>query len=263
MANWHWLPCLGGRSTRPILERIDFTVKHLIAAEGDISKVPNFDYNVLDLWSDFRHNPGGIFEVGGTSLVDDYPVVEPKGRFPLPGELPIDTKVALIGHSAGGFIARTYLSSRSYGGRIYGGREFVHSLVTLGTPHGNAPGPAFENVKWVNQEESLLVPSLAIGGTGFLGDEWGAFTLGSYTFCSSDGSTGSNFTGDGVTPIQSALAYDGADRLELQNVHHIPWSEIFGGQWVSPELTEDCRNGAPWYGSDGIIDEWIDFIRNR
>lgn len=29
MPNWHWLPCLGGRSMRPMLERIDFTVRHL------------------------------------------------------------------------------------------------------------------------------------------------------------------------------------------------------------------------------------------
>jgi hypothetical protein len=34
MPNWHWLPCLGGRSVRPILERIDFTVQHVLAAGG-------------------------------------------------------------------------------------------------------------------------------------------------------------------------------------------------------------------------------------
>jgi len=26
--NWHWLPCLGGRSMRPMLERIDMAVRH-------------------------------------------------------------------------------------------------------------------------------------------------------------------------------------------------------------------------------------------
>jgi len=38
MPNWHWLPCLGGRSMRPMLERIDFTVKHLAAVAGDLDQ---------------------------------------------------------------------------------------------------------------------------------------------------------------------------------------------------------------------------------
>jgi hypothetical protein len=97
MPNWHWLPCLGGRSARPILERIDFTVKHLIANDGDVTKIPPYQYTLADTWRDFRNNPGGIFEVGGSSRVDDYPTVEPQGRFPLPERLP-KKKVALIGH---------------------------------------------------------------------------------------------------------------------------------------------------------------------
>ena len=31
---WHWIPCLGGRSARPILERIDFAVDHVLAKVG-------------------------------------------------------------------------------------------------------------------------------------------------------------------------------------------------------------------------------------
>jgi hypothetical protein len=97
MPNWHWLPCLGGRSARPILERIDFTVKHLIANDGDVTKIPPYEYSLVDTWRDFRNNPGGVFRVGGSSKVEDYPVVEPQGRFPLPESIP-RKKVALIGH---------------------------------------------------------------------------------------------------------------------------------------------------------------------
>jgi triacylglycerol esterase/lipase EstA (alpha/beta hydrolase family) len=119
MPNWHWLPCLGGRSARPILERIDFAVKHLIANEGDVTRVlPKIDYSLYDTWIDFRNNPGGIFKVGGSSRVDEYPLYEPRGKFPLPENLP-NKKVALIGHSAGGWISRAYLSSREYGGKAY------------------------------------------------------------------------------------------------------------------------------------------------
>ena len=27
---WHWIPCLGGRSVRPILDRIDHTVAGIL-----------------------------------------------------------------------------------------------------------------------------------------------------------------------------------------------------------------------------------------
>ena len=52
---------------------------------------------------------------------------------------------------AGGWIARAYLSDREYGGKIYNGKELVHSIITVGSPHGNAPGPAFKGVEWVNR----------------------------------------------------------------------------------------------------------------
>lgn len=51
-----------------MLERIDFAVQHLIANEGDISKIPQFQYNLLDLYTDVKENPGGILKVGGSGM---------------------------------------------------------------------------------------------------------------------------------------------------------------------------------------------------
>ena len=59
MPVWHWLPCLGGRSMRPMLERIDHTVRHLCAT-GDPAAVPPFKYSLLDCFLDFRSTPGGV-----------------------------------------------------------------------------------------------------------------------------------------------------------------------------------------------------------
>jgi len=100
MPNWHWLPSLGGRSARPILERIDYTVQHVIAHfdnnnddehndKPDNNKVheiviPPYDYSLWDLYQDFRDNPGGAMKVGGSSRVEFYPDVEPKGKFQYP-----------------------------------------------------------------------------------------------------------------------------------------------------------------------------------
>ena len=273
MPNWHWLPCLGGRSMRPMLERIDFTVRHLAGVAGDIGDfertsvealeksvedewqasgvkkrrspdpqqllIPNINYNLLDLYQDFRNNPGGVLKVGGSAEVDKYPLWNPKGSFPSAPE-PMG-KVALIGHSAGGWICRAYLSNRNYGGKSYNGQQLVHSLITLGSPHGNAPGPAFKGVEWVNREimgSSSNVRALAVGGTGYKGDSSGDLTRGAYSFCCPEGSDGTQYDGDGVTPIQSALAMKEymphADTLILEDVGHFCWSDVFGGDIVAP-----------------------------
>jgi pimeloyl-ACP methyl ester carboxylesterase len=200
--------------------------------------------------------------VGGSEVVENYPHVEPRGKFTLPREesLASGKKIALIGHSAGGWISRVYVSNRNYGGKVYDGQRYVHSLVTLGTPHASAPGPAFEGIKWCNQEPTIPVRALAVGGTGFKGDEWGALTLGAYSFCCTDGTDGSTYTGDGMTPIQSALALPGAEQMTLEGVTHFCWSEVFGGSWVAPELTEDHKAGRPWYGDEDTIAKWADWI---
>ena len=255
---WHWIPCLGGRSARPILERIDHTVQHLVANEGDITKIPPYEYTLFDCWEDFWTNPGGIFEVGGSSEVSGYPIIEPRGRFELPEQQNMGTKIALVGHSAGGWISRAYLSSREYGGKAYGGARFVHSLVTLGTPHLDAEGPAFSGIRWLEEDEDAIVPSLAVGGSGFGANEWGSFTKGSYRFCGFE-----DACGDGVTPIESSLGYRGALKLELIDVHHIDWATTFGGSIVSKELTEDRKSGKPWYGSEMVVKEWASFLKKN
>ena len=146
MPRWHWLPCLGGRSMRPMLERIDFTVRHLagVAANlGDFERttaeglaksvedaamaeygmgppelfqtqgvgrggddnnkskrsdpqllIPKISYNLNDVYRDFRNNPGGVLEVGGSAEVEQYPLWNPLGSFPAAPE-PMG-KVALI-----------------------------------------------------------------------------------------------------------------------------------------------------------------------
>ena len=268
MPNWHWLPCLGGRSMRPMLERIDFTVQHLAAVAGDLGDferttaegledalaksedeqkkqsdpqllIPNFSYNVADCYQDFRNNPGGVLQVGGSAEVDQYPLWNPKGSFPTAPEP--QGRVALIGHSAGGWICRAYLSDRNYGGKSYNGKRFIHSLITLGSPHGNAPGAAFKGVEWVNSEvldSSSGVRALAVAGAGYKGDSSGQLTQNAYSFCCPVGSDGSQYDGDGVTPIESALGMKEyiphADTMVLDDVGHFPWSDVFGGETVAP-----------------------------
>lgn len=288
MPNWHWLPCLGGRSMRPMLERIDFAVRHLAGVAGSLKDyermedfelhknidgarkdpqllIPNFSYNIIDCYQDFRNNPGGVLEVGGSAEVDKYPMWNPKGIFQSAPE-PMG-KIALIGHSAGGWICRAYLSERNYGGKSYNGKRLVHSLITLGSPHANAPGPAFKGVEWVNSEvmgSSSGFRALAVGGTGYKGDSSGDFTRGAYSFCCPVGSDGSQYDGDGVTPIECALAMKqyvpNADTLILDDVGHFCWSDVFGGNIVAPDLTIYHQEGRPWYGDNAIVEKWAGWL---
>jgi hypothetical protein len=49
---------------RPILERIDHTVRHVATATSEEPlAVPRIGYSLLDLIDDFRNNPGGVAEV--------------------------------------------------------------------------------------------------------------------------------------------------------------------------------------------------------
>jgi len=259
MPAWHWIPCIGGRSMRPMLERIDFAVRHLAAANGNVDAVPDFAYSLLDCWDDFRHNPGGVMEVGGSADPDHYPLVIPRGFFPQAEEP--KGRVALIGHSAGGWISRLYLSRREYGGRAYGGQDLVHSLLTLGTPHGNAPGDAFRGVEWCNREAQYDgVRGLAVGGIGYPGDRSGELTKSAYAFCCPHGSDGAHYDGDGLTPIDSSLSWDGAKKLALEDVTHFPWSEVFGGDQFAPDLAKMHREGSPWYGSKQVLDQWAGWL---
>lgn len=260
MPVWHWIPCLGGRSMRPVLERIDHAVRH-VCAQPD-RRVPEIGYGLRDLLADFRSTPGGILSVGGSAKVDEYPVVEPRGYFEPAGE-PLG-RIALIGHSAGGWIARVYLSDRAYAGRAYAGSRLVHSLVTLGTPHADADGPAWEGVKWANREAAPAgVRALAVAGSGALADRSGGFTERAYAFCGVDPSAHPELypdgvlDGDGVTPTASALAWNGAKQLLLpgSTTHFPDYPALF-----APELAAARRDGLPWYGSDAALDRWAPWL---
>ncbi len=249
------------------MERIDFTVRHLTANGGDVNAVPDFEYNMIDCWKDFGDNPGGVMEVGGSAEVDEFPKdIEPRGKFVMPSKDEAKGRIALVGHSAGGWISRVYLSHRDYGGKAYCGSELVHSLVTLGTPQGNAPGAAFRSIDWVNREEiPKNVRALAVAGKGFKGDSSGTFTQNAYAFCCGKGSDGSMYDGDGVTPLESSLAMEGetCEKLVLDGtVGHFPWSDVFGGSFIAPELTKlHEQERTPWYGSDEALDQWVRWLK--
>ena len=160
-------------------------------------------------------------------------------------------KVNLIGHSAGGWIARIYLGEIPY--NIHGdvtetegvwqAHHQVATLVTLGTPHmsqerwtkrnldfvqNNYPGAFYPQVNYV------CVAGKAIYGKRKRGS-WLAYN--SYQLTCGEG----NCWGDGITPIVAAHL-EGATNLTLEKVMHSP------------------RSPGMWYGSPEVRDVWIKYL---
>lgn len=149
-------------------------------------------------------------------------------------------KVNIIGHSAGGWLARIYLGERPYYNRVWQAKDWVSHLVTLGTPHiskepwtkknlgfvnENYPGAFYQNIKYV------CVAGKAVSGK----DNWLAYQ--SYSLTCGDGDA----WGDGITPIEAAHL-PGANNITIPSATHSP-------------------KRPPWYGTETIIDRWVDSLR--
>ena len=133
---WHWIPCLGGRSVRPILARIDHACAYATTAEELDVVAPFPTYTAADLVSDFVNNPGGVLKAGGSADPDEFPYVEPRGSFGAFNGRERRRGCSIVGHSAAGWISRIYLSEERYGGHSHRGlARGVRRLVTLGSPH--------------------------------------------------------------------------------------------------------------------------------
>ena len=161
------------------------------------------------------------------------------------------SQVNLIGHSAGGWIARIYLGEQPYTihndisetAGLWHAYPYVATLVTLGTPHVsqerwtkrnldfvkvNYPGAFYPDVKYV------CVAGKAIYGAQRPG-QWLAYN--SYKLTCGVG----NCWGDGITPIEAAHL-DGATNLTLEGVVHSP------------------RRGGIWYGSPDVMQSWLSYL---
>ncbi len=151
----------------------------------------------------------------------------------------------LVGHSAGGLIARLYLSDRPVWGQVYAGADHVTDVFTLGSPHCSDKGA--ETGWFLNSIANRLVPGTpyndavrycSVAGKLMQGHENGnsrqrrAFY--SYRFLGGQG----DLWGDGIVPIRST-ELPGAELVVLDGVAH------------------SRRYGRCWYGgAKAIIRRW-------
>jgi len=261
--SYHWLPTVTSNSMLPILEAIDHTVKHLSSlpeeppetgismsaarVERLIMKVPPMPFSISEMIKNalpFRSS--GEAEMEGTAAGAEV-AAACEGQ-----------KVALVAHSAAGWISRLYLSDKSHYGKAFCGSKLVQSLVTLGTPHQVEAGPTVGHVRRANEDGGALpdgVDCLTVASIGTKGDA-SAFARMSYHICEGFKDV-TGFDGDGVTTVDSALGVPGADRIVLDGVTHMPPSQL--GDAVSPDANRDM----PWYGSESQIDTWLPWLTKR
>ena len=153
-------------------------------------------------------------------------------------------KVTLLGHSAGGVLARLYLAQEPFAGQVYRGLDHVDHLVTLGSPHYNQQRWLHGGMmsRWIERRYPGTffgdrVRYTCVAGRLVRGDRRGSLhERNAYRFYSRISGDGTAW-GDGLIPVQSALL-DGARQIVLEGVSHFMG---FGG---------------PWYGSRDVVLRW-------
>jgi pimeloyl-ACP methyl ester carboxylesterase len=187
-----------------------------------------------------------------------------------------NNKVVLIGHSAGGWLARAYLGQEQFksdsddennnknNGVSSVPNEAIGAIVTLGTPH--SPPPPRSKVKdmtggalkWVNETwpgayyASQGVKYIAVGSKAVIGDrKAGRQTLPGYSFASYRQvlGRGHNVEGDAVVPLKSAL---------LEGARHVVLDDVLHSMSRLGTFEEDAGDGVKWYGSESIVDQWLE-----
>jgi pimeloyl-ACP methyl ester carboxylesterase len=151
----------------------------------------------------------------------------------------------LVGHSAGGVVARLYLHEGPVWGHVYAGVEHVTAVITLGSPHCGDKGA---DTGWflTDKANQLVLGAFyhrrvcyrTVAGRYIQGRRWGRYrerrAFRNYRFFAERG----NVWGDGTVPLSSA-GLEGAEPVVLEGVGH------------------SRKTRREWYGgSKDIIHRW-------
>lgn len=166
-----------------------------------------------------------------------------------------DPRVVLIGHSAGGWLARALCTTAGDEWAL----RHVRGIVTLGAPHASPPVDVVDQTRGTIPNVNRRAPGAYYAARGIfyvtvssarvVGDENGdasaknAFTSYSLVLGRSRG-----VEGDGFVPIASAFL-DGATQLTLSCFH--------SGGSADPWPKDD------WFGAESHVDEWLGPVSDR
>lgn len=153
-------------------------------------------------------------------------------------------RVILVGHSAGGVLARLYLSPEPFLGRRYNGMQLVQQLITLGSPHINQGGlqRGGNMSRWIQRHvpDAAFAPQvryISLAGKYIQGRPHGTLAERMAARVYKEICGDATAWGDGLIPLQAALL-PGSEQVVLEGVSHYA---LFG---------------EPWYGSESALPAW-------
>jgi hypothetical protein len=173
--------------------------------------------------------------------------------------------VLVIGHSAGGVIARILTSPEPFAGRKMGGAGLVGAIVTLGSPQmfdatGRGAERMGETARWANEHVPgafwaprtgyLCVASDAIVGSA-AGDRKSRRVDGFYRGVV-DAPAGEPIPGDGVVPLAAALL-PGVESIVLHDAEH---ANVIAKHWYG-----DADHVDTWWPR--AMEIWREALRAR
>lgn len=157
----------------------------------------------------------------------------------------------VVGHSAGGIIARLLTAAEPFPGRRFGAAPLIGAIVSLGTPHRLAAG---EGIGHRMNEMAAATADEVVPGA-FFAPEIGYVSVASRAICADPTGHGRERVagllyrsiigraavpgteGDGLVPV-AATQLAGARHVLLDHSIHGPGA------------------AAPWYGTDDAVDAW-------
>ena len=186
--------------------------------------------------------PGAIATRSGRALLD-------AGL--LAAEISKGAPVLVVGHSAGGLIARILTATEPLPGKRFGAAPRIGAIVSLGTPHSMTMGEGIG--KRLNTVVSEVAEAAVPGA--FHSPKIGYVSVASRMIRGDPAGTGRErvayllyrsvmgraaapgIEGDGLVPVASAMLA-GSRQVVVDDAVHGPSA------------------GAPWYGTDGPVDVW-------
>jgi pimeloyl-ACP methyl ester carboxylesterase len=167
-------------------------------------------------------------------------------------------RVALVGHSAGGWLARAYVGDAAYGAADGAPVPGVSAVLSLGTPHLPPPPGVFDVTRGALSWLNARLPGSHFKGAGVRYVSVAGRTVRArataeagpvkYATTSYGALLGEaeGVVGDAVVPLDCALL-PGAKQLVLDGVWHS----------MSKVGTFDEASNVVWYGSDAVCDWWL------
>jgi len=190
-------------------------------------------------------------------------------------------KVTLVGHSAGGWIARLFVGAAPYDGAVYGGAPQVERLVTLGSPHLSLEEYPFGRVEEVREGEDEGLPARAKGsslqyanylyptaadsgmpvvciqGQSVLGRRWSGGSVWA-KWIQEEGSPGG--TVEEALALGSYEALCGEGNVWGDGITPVDTGLLPGAEHVVLKGVKHNPGVEGWYGQDDVVAQWEPYV---